>query len=76
MEDDQSEESDKLCLKNFCFDLKKNPNVIAQIKSTRGLKYYEPGQYQGSANEYSTEIQIGTNETIIFFPAKNIVLGK
>ena len=75
-EDDGLEESDKLCLKTFCYDLKKNPNAIAQIKSTRGLKFYEPGQYSGSANEYSTEIHIGTNEAIIFFPGKNIVLSK
>jgi hypothetical protein len=76
VEDDGAEETDKLCLKKFCYDLKKNPNVISQIKATRGLKFYEQGQYSGSANEYSTEIQIGTNETIIFFPGKNIVLSK
>ncbi len=75
-EEDGSEESDKLCLKEFCFDLKKNPNALTQIKSTRGLKFFESGQYQGSASEYSTEIQLGPNDTIVFFPGKNIVMRK
>lgn len=75
-DDDTTEESERLCLKNICFDIKKDPDVIAQIKSNRNLKFYEPGQYQGSANEYFAEIQINPNDTIIFYPGKNAVVRK
>lgn len=75
-EGDGIEESDRLCLKSYCFDLKKNPDVIAQIKSTKGLKLFEVGQYQAVNNEYATEIQLGQNDTIVFFPGKNVVMRK
>lgn len=73
-EEDSTQESESICLKTYCFDLKKNPDVISQIKSTRGLKFYSSGTYNENTKSYSTQISIGENKSILFIPEKNIVI--
>ena len=74
-EDDvAAQEKESICLKTYCFDLKKNPDLIGQIKSTTGLKFYSVGTYVENNKSYSTEIPFGENKSILFIPEKNVVI--
>lgn len=69
-------EYERICLKNTCFDTKKNPDIISQLKTNRAIKYYNPGDYKETISSYISEIPIGENDFIIYIPDKNVVIKK
>lgn len=66
--------SESICLKNTCFDLLKNPDLIEQIKSNSDFKYYKSGRYEIKEDVYKTEIKWKDDKTITFIPDENIVI--